>query len=257
VIGGDTHIFFGADRDTHSGDSNIGFWFFQEDVGCTAPGGFTGHKVDGDAFVVSQFVGGGSISVVEVFLWEDPTPLLPESGDEFLGDGTTPGVPLASGIDCQAPDPHGTNANVCATVNGATIPVPWEAPGTVQEAEFFEGGINLDELIPTGECFTEFLAETRSSQTLTANLHDFVFGDLNTCGDIRAHKYHDLNANGVDDAEPDLSGWTIFIDEDGDETLDAGETSGMTDANGDFVFESLNSGTYSVCEVLQSGWIKQ
>jgi hypothetical protein len=46
-------------------------------------------------------------------------------------------------------------------------------PGT-----FFEGGANLTKLLPSLECFTSFLVETRSSQSVTATLKDFVLGSF-------------------------------------------------------------------------------
>ena len=255
-ISGDLHVFFGADRDTSNGDANIGFWFFQTPVSCTSPGDFSGHKVDGDLFVVSEFVNGGSISEILIFQWTDPDGIV-ENGDECLGDGVDCTAshsgddhPLASGIDCQAADPHIGSPFVCATVNGATIPVPWEdAANDPDEAEFFEGGINIEELIPDAPCFTGLLAETRSSQSLDANLFDYAFLDLSTCGQITAHKYLDVNGNGQDDGEPALEGWTIDLyASDGTTLLD----SDTTDSGGDVVFGTLDPDTYVVCEQLLS-----
>src|SRR4029077_3801662 len=49
------------------------------------------------------------------------------------------------------------------------------APG-----EFLEEGVNLTAL-GLGGCFSNFMAETRSSQSPTATLSDFVIGNFNTC----------------------------------------------------------------------------
>src|SRR5262249_22718400 len=46
--------------------------------------------------------------------------------------------------------------------------------------EFLEEGVNLTAL-GLGSCFSNFLAETRSSQSPTATLSDFVIGNFNTC----------------------------------------------------------------------------
>src|SRR5262249_46738299 len=46
--------------------------------------------------------------------------------------------------------------------------------------EFLEEGVNLSAL-GLGGCFSSFLAETRSSQSPTATLSDFVIGSFNTC----------------------------------------------------------------------------
>jgi hypothetical protein len=72
-----------------------------------------------------------------------------------------------------------------AIVNSVAITTPWSftdkshntgpAPG-----EFLEEGVNLSAL-GLGGCFSTFLAETRSSQSPTATLSDFVLGSFNTC----------------------------------------------------------------------------
>ncbi len=72
--------------------------------------------------------------------------------------------------------------------------------------------------------------------------------------DITGTKYNDLNGNGSRDQEPGLQGWTIFIDTNDNQTLDQGEVSDTTDANGNYSFTNLGPGTYVVCEVAQSGW---
>ena len=60
-------------------------------------------------------------------------------------------------------------------------------------------------------------------------------------------KFNDLNANGVKDpGESGLPGWTI--------ALTPGSLTTTTDANGNYCFGALAAGTYTVSEVLQSGW---
>ena len=73
---------------------------------------------------------------------------------------------------------------------------------------------------------------------------------------IPVRKYHDLNGNGIpNDGEPGLSGWTIFSDANSNSTLDDGETFTVT-VDGGFGSLPLAWGDdYSICEVLQSGWV--
>lgn len=81
------------------------------------------------------------------------------------------------------------------------------------------------------------------------------FNALQT-GSISGLKFDDDNENGLFDVEeveiPEqvLSGWTIFLDEDGDQELDEGEVSTVTGEDGTYIFEDLLPGTYSVCEVI-------
>ena len=73
-------------------------------------------------------------------------------------------------------------------------------------------------------------------------------------GSIIAHKFEDLNADGVQDSgEEDLSGWTMTLYEGSNCTGDS-LASGTTDINGDVVFDGLVAGTYSVRETLEDNW---
>ena len=52
---------------------------------------------------------------------------------------------------------------------------------SLRQAEFFEGGVDLTVNNLAGKCFNTFLADTRSSQSLTATLFDFSRGQLGAC----------------------------------------------------------------------------
>jgi uncharacterized repeat protein (TIGR01451 family) len=165
VKSGETFIYFGADRFDGSGDSFIGFWFFQNKIGLSG-GNFTGTHEVGDVLVVSDFTNGGDISTIKVYEWD--------------GNGLDL---VASGAECDVPGDH----EACAVVNGDTANAPW--PYTDKDGShdfaagaFYEGGVNLDDIFPNGApCFSGFLAETRSSQSTTAQLKDFALGSLTTC----------------------------------------------------------------------------
>ena len=93
-------------------------------------------------------------------------------------------------------------------------------------------------------------------------------------GSIHGYKFKDVNGNGVDDNEPRLEGWTFFLDENNNGSLDwtdagflndtwdfgEGERWTTTDAKGEFWFTDLplkTNGTkikYYVREVVESGW---
>ena len=74
-------------------------------------------------------------------------------------------------------------------------------------------------------------------------------------GSIEGSKWHDLDGDGIlDGNEPTLSGWTIYIDDNNNGELDSGERSTVTDADGNYRFSFVTPGTYTVGEVLQSGW---
>ena len=175
---GDLLLYFGADRLANNGDSQIGFWFLQDDIGLNPDGTFDGHHQEGDILVMSEFVKGGSVFDVKVYQWEGP------GGSE---DSLTL---LAHGADCDDLPP-GEGFPVCATVNNEPVPVPdlWDYESKSGDSTsfptgaFYEGGMNLSAIlrdarqdISASGSFSTFLAETRSSQSVDAQLKDFVLG---------------------------------------------------------------------------------
>jgi hypothetical protein len=209
-----TWIFFGADRDSTNGDSNIGIWFFQNSIsannvtatnatafaGAPCPAGANNcnagdlHR-DGDVFISSAFTTGGSVGTVQLYHWDHSAGgLVLDSSDN--GSKCTPGVPSQS-LVCAIINSFPSGGNV----TGTTIaPWPYQGGGTLSSctdspnalppgvfscAAFFEGGFDLTQYflnlgIPQ-PCFSSFLEETRSSQTGNAQLKDFVLGNFQLC----------------------------------------------------------------------------
>src|SRR5262249_10223138 len=76
-------------------------------------------------------------------------------------------------------------SNTFATVNAGPTSTPWSFANKSAETqpahgEFLEEGVDLTAL-GLGGCFSAFLAETRSSQSPTATLSDFVVGNFPVC----------------------------------------------------------------------------
>lgn len=184
VVNGDLLVFFGADRFAQNGSSNIGLWFFQDNVGpiTTGPnaGKFTGlHKV-GDILLVSEFSQGGDIPTIRVFEWVG-------SGGNQHG-GTVNELAAITPAECA-----NSAGEACAIVNNTTLTgVSWPyspkfgTPGTFPPGAFYEGGVNLSAIlrergISNTPCFASFLVETRSADTFSAQLKDFVGGSFPVC----------------------------------------------------------------------------
>jgi hypothetical protein len=178
-------LYFGADRMANNGDSQMGFWFFQNDV-TPQPNGTFGPDAhdDGDILVLSDFTKGGEAVTIRVFRWNGP-------GGTIAGSGAIDGtLDLLAGTTANPQDcvssPIGAD-NFCATVNAAAFTPPWEfhpksgTDGQIQKGEFYEGGIDLAFLGLQNECFASFLSETRSSQAVDAVLKDFVGGGFEAC----------------------------------------------------------------------------
>jgi hypothetical protein len=175
-------IYFGSDRYANDGDATQAFWFLQNPIaanGAASQGGFkftgNGHK-DGDLLVISEFSNGGTTSTITVYRWtgNDAT-----GGLTLLGGGSNKSCFIVTN-----PDPF------CGIVNTDTTPTnaPWEfsdkaASTDFRQGEFFEAGINISDssINLGGECFSSFVAETRSSTATTATLKDFVLGGFQSC----------------------------------------------------------------------------
>ena len=167
----DNHVilYAGAERDNNNGNSFMGFWIFKSAVGCSSPGTFSGAHTDGDILVLSNFTGGGTHPLVEVYEWDNGALSLIDSGNF-----------------CHAAGP---NDDVCGEVNAQPFQTTWASHNTpanpLAPNEFLEIGLDLTSALSLGTnsvpCFARFQAETRSSQETTATLKDFASGRFNTC----------------------------------------------------------------------------
>jgi hypothetical protein len=176
-------LYFGLERNDNSGDGNVAFWFLQSNADCVSTGGntaWTGVHKDGDLLLVSAFTKGGSVSTVDVYRWNGSSP------------GSLGTTAVAHGVDCKTT--LGGDAT-CATVNGptngtgGTIQTPWltanktdGAGHSLRTSEFYEGGLDLTEKGLGGKCFSTFIGDTRSSQSLTATIFDYARGAFEHCG---------------------------------------------------------------------------
>jgi subtilisin family serine protease len=76
-------------------------------------------------------------------------------------------------------------------------------------------------------------------------------------GEIEGTIWNDLDGDGTQDIdEATLSDWTVYLDQNQNGTLDAGETSTVTDVNGDYSFTNVAPGTYTVAQVMQPDWMQ-
>jgi hypothetical protein len=177
---GDTAIYFAASRFNNNGDADIGLWFFQQTVAPQPNGTFGAvNHIDGDLLVLVNFENGGLVPSIFVYVWQGGV-----NGGPVLATGLTTG-------ECGV-GPNAGNFDACAITNSAASPAPpfWNyvpkfgPAGIFPPQSFFEGGVNLNKIFPTGNlpCFSSFLAETRSSSSITAQLKDFAEGSFNLCG---------------------------------------------------------------------------
>ena len=194
---GDRVLVFGGDRFATNGDANIGFWFFQNAISVDpVTGDFQGTHVDGDLFIVSAFTGGGGTSTIDVYEWVGTDPskctLAPPAGLGGTLDnaGTLCLLPATANKGTGIVNPLDLTGE-CAVSAGGGFDWPYTTKGDktpclagpcdVPKGAFYEGGVNLSDLGFADTCFSTFLLETRSSQTVDAILKDFALGSFDTC----------------------------------------------------------------------------
>jgi len=216
---GDLIIYGGLERLVPEGDSHIDFQFYNQaisldkDPACgddetdgaadTEPCEFIGDKTDGDLMVAMDFEQGGVIGTVRIFEW----------------NGTTEEYDLVEtlvGGGCNGAD------TICGFNNGSTIPAgPWGTfqghqgqPDTDLETNTFtEFGVNVSQVIgPT--CISSFMASSRASQSINAQLKDFAPPEIFDVCDLDVEKTGDVISKVGDPAD-----YTITITNSGAVTL--------------------------------------
>ena len=190
---GDLIVYFGADRIANAGDAFLGFWFFKDEVKAESDGTFSGEHVPGDTLVLVNFPqAANAVPLIQVVEW-DPTCPKAASKAPQVNDCSAKNLRLRAGVSGAGAICGSGGDLVCAISNtegGANDPTdsPW--PYTSKDGfinqfpyeTFFEGGINLTDVIGGEACFSSFMAETRSSSSFTAALKDFRLDAFPVCG---------------------------------------------------------------------------
>ena len=236
-------IYFGLNKWEADGNNFVGFWFFQGAIGPIGPGTppgspFSGAHSVGDILVLAEYTNGGSLADFDVLEWVG-------SGGDANAAGTLDTV--ASGVPCAG----GAVDLACGATNADDETAPWPYqgrdgdPGVFPPGTFFEGGIDLTALGLDDSCFTTFMAETRSSQSVDATLSDFAFGSFNNCATITIVK--DAIPNDAQDFGFTSTGGLVpasfSLDDDADATLSTTQ-----------VIENVKPGQYTVTESAVSNW---
>lgn len=128
------------------------------------------------------------------------------------------------------------------------------------------GDYNVQEVLPAG---WEVAPTFSDSQTVTVRsgvesvAPDFANFNLSasTPGSISGVIWNDLNGNGVRDASPaggfsdvGLSGWTVFVDQNGDKLLSPGEPQAVSGTDGSYTISGVVPGTVSLLVQSAAGW---
>ncbi len=218
---GHRYLLTGVDRYSSNGDTTIGVWYFQNQVSVNPNGTFSGIHSDGDILLVADFGGSGGSSV-GVYRWT----------------GTD-----ASGSLVAYTPPAGA---AYLSVNTGPVSVPWpyvDASGftSPQAGEFMEMGIDFSALFGSNlPRYSAFMAETRSSNSPSSTLSDFVLGNVNaivasggttsgklTPPNILGSIVISSNQNGINynfgEVLPVTLAGTVYEDKNDNGVLDSGE----------------------------------
>ena len=139
-------------------------------------------------------------------------------------------------------------------------------PSTLTDAEGFyrfsdvpAGDYEVTEIQPVGWITEIDIKQTAGVTALGTVTLDFV--NFSTMyGSITGTVWNDQNGNGdrsIDPVtglplEPGLEGWTIFLDDNANGSLDATEVFTTSDASGKYIFPSVLNGNHKVREILPS-----
>lgn len=120
--------------------------------------------------------------------------------------------------------------------------------------------ITVQEVLPAGWTQTtsavpDLYVVANGQQFTPTGVKELNIGNFQIAS-IAGRKFNDVNGNGVDNSDPGIAGWEVFLDTNGNNTWDTGEVKTTTDSSGSYAFTNLAPGTYTVREVQNPAWIQ-
>lgn len=182
------------------------------------------------------------------------------------------GVRDVSPLTGATSDPGLANWSVFLDLNRNRVADTGE-PSTLTDVDgnyaFFDlqvGDYEVQEVLPSG---WEVASTFSDSQTVTVRsgvesvAPDFANFNLSAAspGSISGVIWNDLNGNGVRNSAPTggfsdagLSGWTVFIDQNGDKLLTTGEPQAISGTDGSYTISGVTPGTVILLVQSMTGW---
>jgi protocatechuate 3,4-dioxygenase beta subunit len=164
--------------------------------------------------------------------------------NDLNGNGTMdPGDPPLAGWTINLLDSSGNLVATTTSAADGTYAFNNEPVQAYTIQEVVQSGWTITQ--PTNPPGTYTLPPTSGSTT------GLDFGDFQLVS-VSGNVYNDLNGNGQQNTgEPGLQGWTVDV-------VDAGGNvvaSGVSDAKGNYTITGVGPGSFTLQEVVQSGWI--
>ena len=160
------------------------------------------------------------------------------------------------------------NKNFSGTVAQLQLPIPGSAPGDYAATIDWGDNTQSTGTLTLQSDGTVILAGTHTYATGNQSFvtHFTVTGGPsakitstavvgNAVGTVTGKLFNDVDGNGQQNAgEGSLSGQTVFIDENHNATLDAGEPTAVTDSSGDYSIANVPAGNIRVIETAPNGF---
>ena len=215
-------------------------------------GNISGTDPDGENFSLTS---GGK------YLFEASGTFVPTSAPGYLSDA---GYMTINGILSPLYGIHGIGNDyaahaLLANLGSGVGVVDWGTYNPVHlYAKYYEPTTNNVQFV-IGDRYGDWFSTAWQNQTgmndnsgsLNLNVYECV-----NYGSVALGKCNDINGDGgeCDGSEPMLAGWTLFLDENGNNILDGEERSGITNSEGMVYFTNVLPRNYGLCEVEQGGW---
>lgn len=217
--------------------------------------------------VVGQVLAGGWIGT------------FPSSGRQpvtVLADTTTEGVDFgafllgsASGVAFDDVNANGQRDDGEAALAGISVQLDRHADGSIDATvltlgdgswrfdNLLAGSYRITAAVPAGRLPTVPGTGSYSLGISSGSQRNGLdFGSV-LAAHLSGTAYEDVNGNGQRDlGEAGLAGWTVFLDDNGNSLLDAGERYTLSASDGAWQFDDLLPGSYTVAQLHRNGWLQ-
>jgi protocatechuate 3,4-dioxygenase beta subunit len=165
--------------------------------------------------------------------------------DDLNGSGSIqPGDPLL----------QGWTIDVLNSAGGIVATTTTDANGNYSFTGLAVAAYTVEEITQSGWVITQPLPNPPGTYSLPAasgSYPNLDFGNFQTVR-VSGNIYNDLNGNGQQDpGDPALSGWTVDVVNAGGTVVGSAVSNGL----GNYTITGIGPGTFTLQEVVQSGWI--
>ncbi len=181
----------------------------------------------------------------------------PEYALSFF-DGESPVGEWCLEVDASSYDPSNVllSWSIQLTTESSESVVTTDETGHYAFADVPAGDYTVS--VPMDDTWTQTVPGGEGTRSVSPKPGEVVtgqdFGNHQLPGQIEGCVWNDFFGDGYGWNEPNLAGWTVYLDSNNNGAPDQGEPTQVTDDSGHYVFADLQPGTYTVMVASQSGW---